>query len=475
MPFVRTYASVAAGVGQMPYRHFVILNAIGVVLWAGGVTLLGYALGNIAFIADNIEALLVLVVLSRSLPIVVEVLRKRRAARGRSASTRRSRRPLRRARRAGRGREEGVRRMTHHGPREIRSWLSDMDGVLVHEGTALPGAAEFVRALRDGGRPFLVLTNNSIFTPRDLRARLATSGIDLPEDAIWTSALATAQFLTDQMPSGSAYVIGEAGLTTALYEAGYTLTAPQPDFVVLGETRTYSFEAITQAVRLIQGGARFIATNPDVTGPSRDGDLPATGAVAAMIRAATGRHPYFVGKPNPMMIRTRSTASTRTPRRPRWSATGWTPTWSQASRPACARSWCCPGRRGCADVERFPFRPSEICRLDPGPRRPDLSMWRQDGRAVRRTVQKLRAPWRTWGSSASKYSARSSRPSRRRCSTGLLDLGVQVADDRVVVAARLRCGPRCWSAPAGAPEVLAGPQVGVGLGDRHEAAEAWVS
>ena len=121
--------------------------------------------------------------------------------------------------------------MTHHGPREIRSWLSDMDGVLVHEGTAIPGAAEFVRALRDGGRPFLVLTNNSIFTPRDLRARLLSSGIDLPEDAIWTSALATAQFLTDQMPGGSAYVIGEAGLTTALYEAGYTLTGTQPDFV----------------------------------------------------------------------------------------------------------------------------------------------------------------------------------------------------------------------------------------------------
>ena len=93
----------------------------------------------------------------------------------------------------------------------------------------------------------------------------------MPEDAIWTSALATAQFLTDQMPGGSAYVIGEAGLTTALYEAGYTLTAAQPDFVVLGETRTYSFEAITQAIRLIQGGARFIATNPDVTGPSRGG------------------------------------------------------------------------------------------------------------------------------------------------------------------------------------------------------------
>lgn len=187
--------------------------------------------------------------------------------------------------------------------REIRSWLSDMDGVLVHEGTALPGAADFVGALQAADRPFLVLTNNSIFTPRDLRARLAASGIEVPEEAIWTSALATAQFLDDQVPRGSAYVIGEAGLTTALYEAGYTLSANRPDFVVLGETRTYSFESITQAIRLIQGGARFIATNPDVTGPSADGDLPATGAVAAMITAATGRKPYFVGKPNPMMIR----------------------------------------------------------------------------------------------------------------------------------------------------------------------------
>ncbi|WP_019135236.1 HAD-IIA family hydrolase [Cellulomonas massiliensis] len=187
--------------------------------------------------------------------------------------------------------------------REITAWLSDMDGVLVHEGDALPGAAEFIGALQAKGRPYLVLTNNSIFTPRDLAARLRASGIDVGEEHLWTSALATAQFLSDQMPNGSAYVIGEAGLTTALYEAGYTLTATRPDFVVLGETRTYSFEAITQAIRLIQGGARFIATNPDVTGPSAEGDLPATGAVAALIRSATGRSPYFVGKPNPMMIR----------------------------------------------------------------------------------------------------------------------------------------------------------------------------
>ncbi|WP_396893661.1 HAD-IIA family hydrolase [[Mycobacterium] wendilense] len=178
-----------------------------------------------------------------------------------------------------------------------------MDGVLVREEHALPGAAEFLAALIDKARPFLVLTNNSIFTPRDLAARLVRSGLHVPEESIWTSALATATFLDAQLPGGSAYVIGEAGLTTALHEVGYTLTDVDPDFVVLGETRTYSFEAITKAIRLIGKGARFIATNPDVTGPSAEGPLPATGSVAAMITKATGYEPYFVGKPNPMMFR----------------------------------------------------------------------------------------------------------------------------------------------------------------------------
>ena len=182
-------------------------------------------------------------------------------------------------------------------------WLSDMDGVLVREEQAVPGAAEFIARLEERDRRFLVLTNNSIFTPRDLAARLARSGLKVPEESIWTSALATATFLADQLPHGSAYVIGEAGMTTALHEVGYTLTDREPDFVVLGETRTYSFEAITRAIRLIETGARFIATNPDVTGPSDEGPLPATGAVAALITAATRRQPYFVGKPNPMMLR----------------------------------------------------------------------------------------------------------------------------------------------------------------------------
>ncbi|MGN6597946.1 MAG: HAD-IIA family hydrolase [Actinomycetes bacterium] len=185
----------------------------------------------------------------------------------------------------------------------IATCLTDMDGVIVHEGNALPGAQEFVAALQRCERPFLVLTNNSIYTPRDLRARLVQSGLDIPEEAIWTSAMATAQFLDDQLPGGSAYVIGEAGLTTALHEVGYVLTDTSPDYVVLGETRTYSFEAITKAIRLLLGGARFIATNPDATGPSAEGPLPACGSVAALITKATGVEPYFVGKPNPMMFR----------------------------------------------------------------------------------------------------------------------------------------------------------------------------
>ena len=187
--------------------------------------------------------------------------------------------------------------------RPIETWLTDMDGVLVHEEHAIDGAADFIAALKDSGHPYLVLTNNSIFTPRDLRARLLSSGIDVPERCIWTSALATAQFLAEQRPGGSAYVVGEAGLTTALHNVGYVMTDRDPDYVVLGETRTYSFEAITRAIRLVSAGARFIATNPDVSGPSQQGMLPATGAVAALIKAATGREPYFVGKPNPLMMR----------------------------------------------------------------------------------------------------------------------------------------------------------------------------
>jgi NagD protein len=182
-------------------------------------------------------------------------------------------------------------------------WLTDMDGVLVHEGVPVPGAQEFVRALEKSGKRYLVLTNNSIYTPRDLHARLRVSGIDVPASSIWTSALATAQFLDSQRPGGTAYVIGEAGLTTALHEVGYVLADTAPDYVVLGETRSYSFTAITRAIRLVDAGARFICTNPDPTGPSTEGALPAAGSVAALITKATGVDPYFVGKPNPLMMR----------------------------------------------------------------------------------------------------------------------------------------------------------------------------
>jgi NagD protein len=185
----------------------------------------------------------------------------------------------------------------------VWNYLMDMDGVLVHEEHIIAGADQFLAELRDQEVPFMLLTNNSIYTPRDLRARLLRTGLDVPESSIWTSALATAKFLDTQRPGGSAYVIGEAGLTTALHSIGYVLTDSDPDYVVLGETRTYSFEAITKAIRLVDAGARFIATNPDETGPSREGLLPATGSVAALIARATGREPYYVGKPNPLMMR----------------------------------------------------------------------------------------------------------------------------------------------------------------------------
>ena len=152
--------------------------------------------------------------------------------------------------------------------RPVHTWLTDMDGVLVHEEDPIPGASEFIDALKESGLKYLLITNNSIFTRRDLRARLLGSGIDVPEDRIFTSALATADFLNEQRPGGSAYVVGESGLITAMHDIGYVMTDRSPDYVVLGETRTYSFEAITKAIRLIEDGARFIATNPDRSGPS---------------------------------------------------------------------------------------------------------------------------------------------------------------------------------------------------------------
>lgn len=182
-------------------------------------------------------------------------------------------------------------------------WMCDMDGVLVNEGIVVPGADRFIEALRRARLRFLVLTNNSMYTPRDLAARLGALGLDIPTGALWTSALATARFLDSQRPNGTAHVVGESGITTALHDIGYVLTDRDPDYVVLGETRNYSFDAITKAIRLIDSGSRFIATNPDPTGATAHGSVPATGSVAALISRATGVEPYYIGKPNPLMMR----------------------------------------------------------------------------------------------------------------------------------------------------------------------------
>jgi NagD protein len=240
-------------------------------------------------------------------------------------------------------------------------WLTDMDGVLVHEEKALPGAVEFLDRLVERQQRFLVLTNNSIFTPRDLAARLVRAGLHVPEESIWTSALATAAFLHTQLPGGSAYVIGEAGLTTALDEVGYTLTDTDPDYVVLGETRTYSFEAITRAIRLIGRGARFIATNPDVTGPSPEGPLPATGSVAAMITRATGAEPYFVGKPNPMMFRSAMNRIEAHSESTIMIGDRMDTDVVAGIEAGLETVLVLSGSTAAADVPRFPFRPSRFC------------------------------------------------------------------------------------------------------------------
>ncbi|PRH77608.1 TIGR01457 family HAD-type hydrolase [Streptomyces solincola] len=242
----------------------------------------------------------------------------------------------------------------------IESWLTDMDGVLIHEGVPIPGADSFLKRLRDKERPFLVLTNNSIYTARDLHARLSRMGLDVPVGNIWTSALATAQFLDDQRPGGTAYVIGEAGLTTALHDIGYVLTDHDPDYVVLGETRTYSFEALTKAIRLINEGARFICTNPDNTGPSAEGPLPATGSVAALITKATGREPYFAGKPNPLMMRTGLNAIGAHSETSAMIGDRMDTDVLAGLEAGMETFLVLTGSTRPADVERYPFRPSTV-------------------------------------------------------------------------------------------------------------------
>lgn len=186
---------------------------------------------------------------------------------------------------------------------ESKHYLIDMDGVLVSGSTIIAGAGEFIERLRARSKKFLMLTNNSRFTPRDLAHNLQLNGLDINESNIFTSAMATARFLQAQKRGGTAYVIGESGLTSAMHNAGFILTDRNPDYVVLGETLNYNFDALTRAIRLIGAGSRFIATNPDANGPTDTGIVPACGAMAALIETATGKHPIFVGKPNPLMMR----------------------------------------------------------------------------------------------------------------------------------------------------------------------------
>lgn len=187
----------------------------------------------------------------------------------------------------------------------MKNFIMDMDGVLIEGSRMIPGADIFISRLREQGRKFLLLTNNPMYTPRDLAHRLQAAGILIEENQIFTSALATAAFLHQQRPDGKAFVLGESGLTEAIHNIGYVITDVNPDYVVLGETLAYNFQMIKKAIRLIHdSGARFIATNPDASGPSEGGLVPACGAMAALIEKASGVSPFFVGKPNALMMRT---------------------------------------------------------------------------------------------------------------------------------------------------------------------------
>jgi len=184
-----------------------------------------------------------------------------------------------------------------------KAFISDIDGVIYHGNKLLPGVPEFVEWLKRENKKFLFLTNSSERTARELQEKMSRLGIDLEEHVFYTSALATAYFLAAQRPGGTAYIIGEAGLINAMYNAGYTMNNYNPDYVVVGDTRSYSFEKIEQAVNLVLKGAKLIGTNPDLTGPVENGIIPATKALISPIELATGRQAYFVGKPNPLMMR----------------------------------------------------------------------------------------------------------------------------------------------------------------------------
>ena len=191
-------------------------------------------------------------------------------------------------------------------PDEIKNktaFISDMDGVVYHGNRLLPGAAEFVDLLEERQLKYLFLTNSSERTPRELAEKLARLGVRVSPEHFYTSALATADFLSRQKPGCTVFAVGEAGLTNALYEKGISMNDVDPDYVVIGESRTYSFERLEKAVRLVLGGAKLIGTNPDLTGPAENGIVPATGALIAPIELATGKKAYFIGKPNPFMMR----------------------------------------------------------------------------------------------------------------------------------------------------------------------------
>lgn len=187
--------------------------------------------------------------------------------------------------------------------RAKNAFIIDMDGVIYHGNRLLPGAAEFVAWLKSKEKKFLFLTNSSERSPAELSQKLARLGIEVDASHFYTSALATAAFLASQRPHGSVYAIGEPGLINALYEAGYTMNNVNPDYVVVGEARSYNLDTIEKAVSLVFGGARLIGTNPDLTGPTEKGIMPACGSLLAPIELATGRKAYFVGKPNPLMMR----------------------------------------------------------------------------------------------------------------------------------------------------------------------------
>jgi NagD protein len=182
-------------------------------------------------------------------------------------------------------------------------FICDMDGVIYHGPKLLPGAKEFVEWLQRENKNFLFLTNSSERTQRELRQKLMRMGIDVEENHFMTSALATASFLASQCPNGRAYVIGETGLIQALYDVGFSMDDTNPDYVVVGETRTYNFEKIEIAIRLVLNGAKLIGTNYDLTGPTERGIAPACRALLAPIELSTGRKAYFIGKPNPLIMR----------------------------------------------------------------------------------------------------------------------------------------------------------------------------